>query len=123
MRWLSMSILSILVISGSAVAQYGELTGLKILKPEDVEHVKTTPPPQGATILFNGKEGRVGLMPPLGTTLSDEQIAAVLTYVRREWGQAGTPIDAASVKETRTATAGRLKPWTDAELQALIGGK
>ena len=55
--------------------------------------------------------------------LTDEQIAAVLTYVRREWGQAGSPVDAASVKETRTATAGRLKPWTDAELQALIAGK
>ena len=62
-------------------------------------------------------------MPPLGSVLTDDQIAAVLTYIRREWGQAGSPIDAASVKETRAATAGRLKPWTDAELQALIAGK
>ena len=76
-----------------------------------------------ARILFNGKEGKVGLMPPLGSVLSDDQIAAVLTYVRREWGQAGSPVDAAMVKETRAATAGRLKPWTDAELQALIDGK
>jgi hypothetical protein len=55
--------------------------------------------------------------------LSDDQIAAVLTYVRREWGQAGSPVDAASVREARTAAAGRLKPWTDAELQAFVGGK
>ena len=26
-------------------------------------------------------------MPPVGSALNDEQIAAVLTYVRREWGQ------------------------------------
>lgn len=38
-----------------ATAQYGELTGLKILKPEDTEHVKSTPAPDGATILFDGK--------------------------------------------------------------------
>jgi mono/diheme cytochrome c family protein len=25
-------------------------------------------------------------MPPVGGTLDDEQIASVLTYVRREWG-------------------------------------
>ena len=35
-------------------------------------------------VLINGKEGSVGLMPPLGSALTDEQIAAVLTYVRRE---------------------------------------
>ncbi len=38
--------------------------------------------------------GAVGLMPAHGETLSDEEIAAVLTYVRRAWGQAGAPIDA-----------------------------
>ena len=72
-----------------------------------------------ARILFNGKEGKIGLMPPLGSVLSDDQVAAVLTYVRREWGQTGSPVDAASIKEARTAAAGRQKPWTDAELQAL----
>ena len=40
-------------------------------------------------ILINGKEGPVGLMPPLGTTLSDDQIAGVLTFVRRSWGNQG----------------------------------
>jgi hypothetical protein len=36
-------------------AQYGPLTGLKINKPEDTEDAKSTPPPEGATILFDGK--------------------------------------------------------------------
>ena len=40
-------------------------------------------------ILLHGKEGTVGMMPPVGQTFTDEQIAAVLTYIRREWGQTG----------------------------------
>ena len=44
-----------------------------------------------ARILLSGKEGPVGLMPPVGSVLSDDQIAGVLTYIRREWGQTGRP--------------------------------
>ncbi len=40
-------------------------------------------------ILVGGKEGPIGLMPPLGPALTDEQIAAALTYVRRAWGHTG----------------------------------
>jgi hypothetical protein len=36
-------------------AQYGDLTGLKILKPEDKQDMPSTPPPKGALILFDGK--------------------------------------------------------------------
>jgi mono/diheme cytochrome c family protein len=74
-------------------------------------------------ILMNGKEGTTGLMPPLGAALDDEQIAGVLTYVRREWGQDADPIDAATVKTVRNASAGRTRPWTEAELGALSGGR
>jgi mono/diheme cytochrome c family protein/glucose/arabinose dehydrogenase/HEAT repeat protein len=71
-------------------------------------------------ILLHGKEGATGLMPPIGGTLSDEQIASVLTYVRREWGQAAAPVEPARVKAVRGITAGRSRPWTDAELTALV---
>ena len=73
-------------------------------------------------ILLNGKEGPVGLMPPIGSTLTDDQIAAVLTYVRREWGQAGDPVEPATVRTVRAQTANRNKPWTNDELLALIPG-
>jgi mono/diheme cytochrome c family protein len=73
-------------------------------------------------ILINGKEGPVGLMPPLGQTFTDEQIANVLTYVRRQWGNTATPVDVQVVKATRAAVAGRTRPWTNAELTALGGG-
>ena len=75
-------------------------------------------------ILLNGKEGPVGLMPPVGSVLSDEQIAGVLTYIRREWGQFGTAVDPGQVKTVRTQTATRTRPWKDEELMAMIkGGK
>ena len=74
-------------------------------------------------ILMHGKEGATGLMPPVGGALDDEQIASVLTYVRREWGQAADPVDAESVSRVRAATAGRTRPWTEAELKAVPGGR
>jgi len=76
-----------------------------------------------ARILLNGKEGPIGLMPPVGSVLGDDQIAAVLTYVRREWGQTGSAVEPASVKTIRALTAGRTRPWTNDELTALAGGR
>jgi mono/diheme cytochrome c family protein len=73
-----------------------------------------------ARILLHGKEGSTGLMPPLGSTLGDEQVAAVLTYIRREWGQDGTPVEAAAVRQARDAGAGRIRPWTNEELRPLL---
>jgi mono/diheme cytochrome c family protein len=75
-----------------------------------------------ARILLNGKEGPVGLMPPVGSTLSDDQIAGVLTYVRREWGQDGTPVSPETVKAVRALTVGRARPWTNDELLKMIPG-
>jgi mono/diheme cytochrome c family protein/glucose/arabinose dehydrogenase len=72
-------------------------------------------------ILLNGKEGPVGLMPPLGTTLTDDQIADVLTYVRRSWGNQGSPVEAAGVAGVRKETTGRTRPWTEKELLELVG--
>ena len=72
-----------------------------------------------ARILIGGKEGTVGLMPPLGATYSDDQVASVLTYIRREWGQAASPVTPAVVKEARDASVGRTRPWTNDELLKL----
>jgi mono/diheme cytochrome c family protein len=70
-------------------------------------------------VLLNGKEGTVGLMPPLGATLTDDQIAASLTYIRRAWGHTASPVDPATVKKIRDATATRTRPWTNEELAVL----
>jgi mono/diheme cytochrome c family protein len=80
------------------------------------------PPEIPARILMNGKEGPVGLMPPLGATLNDEDVARVLTYIRREWGQDGSPVDPETVSRVRALTSGRPRPWTNDELLALVPG-
>jgi mono/diheme cytochrome c family protein len=72
-----------------------------------------------ARVVLHGKQGTVGLMPPLGASLNDEQIASVLTYIRREWGHTASPVDAALVREIRAATGNRSRPWTPDELAGL----
>jgi hypothetical protein len=44
-----------LATTSLALAQYGDISDLKILKPEDKVDVKSTPPPSGAIVLFDGK--------------------------------------------------------------------
>jgi len=89
----------------------------------DSRYVNGPDPGPATRILLAGKEGAVGLMPPLGGALNDEQIAAVLTYVRREWGHTASPVAPDDVREIRGLTKTRTRPWTDAELQAGRGGR
>ena len=72
-------------------------------------------------IVLSGKEGSVGLMPPLGASLTDEQIADVLTYIRREWGHTASAVAPDDVKEIRGMTASRTRPWTEDEISRLTG--
>ena len=76
-----------------------------------------------ARILLGGKEGPIGLMPPLASALGDDQIAAVITYIRREWGHAAPAIAPDEVREIRGLTKTRTRPWTDAELPQGRGGR
>jgi len=69
-------------------------------------------------VVLAGKEGEIGLMPPLAV-LSDDEIASVLTYVRREWGNAASPVEPDAVKEIRGLTKTRTRPWSAEELRAL----
>ena len=69
-----------------------------------------------ARIVLGGKEGSTGLMPPLGAALSDDQIAAALTYIRREWGHTASPVGPSTVAEVRALSTGRTRPWTNEEL-------
>jgi len=70
-----------------------------------------------ARIVLNGLKGEL-LMPPMGT-LDDQQLAAILTYIRRAWGHDAAPISPAVIKRVRTESQGRQAPWTVNELAAL----
>jgi len=88
----------------------------------DSPYVKSVDPNAIIRVLLSGKEGTIGLMPPVGATYSDDQIAAVLTFVRRSWGNTAPPVDSMSVLEVRGLTKARNKPWTDDELKQ-VGGR
>ena len=68
-------------------------------------------------VVLHGKEGVGGLMPPLASALNDEQVAAVLSYIRRSWGHSAPAVSPAAVKETRGVNKLRKTPWTGDELK------
>ena len=75
-------------------------------------------------IVLHGKEnpGR-GLVMPSWRQLDDTQIAAILTYARREFGNDARAVSPTRVKEVRAAGAGRERPWSDRELEAFAGAR
>lgn len=63
-----------------------------------------------------GKKTFEGEMPGL-QALSDDQVASILTYVRREWGHEADPVDPTYVAKVRKETEGRgEQQWTAEEL-------
>lgn len=61
--------------------------------------------------VFNNK------MPPQGDKLNDEEVAAVLTYIRSQWGNSAPAVSPELVQQVRQQHAGR-GPWTVPELLA-----
>lgn len=55
--------------------------------------------------------------------LNDEDLAAVLTFVRSQWGNAAPPVTAPQVQRVRAATADRDSAWTEPELEAIPFGQ
>lgn len=76
-------------------------------------------------IVLNGLAGPIevsgqqfnNVMVPWRDTLKDEEIAAVLTFVRSEWGNKGDPVTPEEVKKVREATKDRGTPWAADELK------
>jgi mono/diheme cytochrome c family protein/glucose/arabinose dehydrogenase len=77
-------------------------------------------------IVLNGLAGPVKVggrsfnlaMPPL-PQLTDEDIAGVLTYIRREWEHNASPVDTKAVTTLRDQNKGRMAMWTEEELKNL----
>jgi hypothetical protein len=77
-----------------------------------------------ARIVLHGVSGPISVdgknysleMPGLAK-LSDEDIASVLTYVRRSWDHTASPVSVETVKEARATN--RPIPWTASELLAI----
>ena len=81
-----------------------------------------------ARIVLHGLEGPVHVNgtkyePPLTLkdmpaleTMDDQALAAVLTYIRREWNHQATPILPGTIARIRHETIQRQTPWTEGEL-------
>ena len=84
----------------------------------------TGPDARLARIVLHGLTGEVevagqtysGAMPPWKDVLKDDEIAAVMTYIRGAWGNKAPAVTAATVASLRAAHASRTTPWTVAEL-------
>lgn len=72
-------------------------------------------------ITLNGKPFTTPapIMPPQGASLSDDQIACVLTFVRNSFGNKGSAVTADQVKTIRETEKARTAMWTQAELEKI----
>ncbi len=62
-------------------------------------------------------------MVPWRGTLSDEDIAAAITYVRQEWGNKAGPVTPDQVKAISEQTQGHAgQPWNAADLLSIPEG-
>lgn len=83
-----------------------------------------TKPDVPARIVMHGLVGplKVGsrtwnlAMPPL-MQLKDEEVAGVLTYIRREWDHNASPVDTKFITELRAKYKDRFIPWTADDLK------
>ncbi len=61
-----------------------------------------------------------GMMPVFGELLTDGEIAAVLTYIRSQWGNKASAVTEETVKKVREATKDKTTPYNgDEELSKL----
>ncbi len=93
------------------------------------EWVNTENPERMIRIVLNGFAGPVkvkdadynGAMPPWRDSYKDEDIAAVITFVRgnKDWGNKASAVKPEDVKKVRDATADRTTAWSSEELQSV----
>jgi mono/diheme cytochrome c family protein len=69
-------------------------------------------------IQVNGQQWNLA-MPAMGATLSDDDLAAVLTYIRQSWGNKASAITPEQVKAVKTEVGNRAQPWTADQLKAV----
>lgn len=63
-------------------------------------------------VVYNGQM-------PAATTLTDREVAEVLTFVRRSWGNTASPVAGSDVLTVRMKTAGRTRAWTVGEIDSI----
>lgn len=82
-------------------------------------------------IVLHGITGKIevkgtayaSVMPAFGGSMSDAEIAAVVTYIRQSWSNKADAVTADFVAQQRAATKDRSAPWAGgAEIREAVGG-
>jgi mono/diheme cytochrome c family protein len=85
-----------------------------------------------AMLLLHGMQGAVevngkmydtpDILPemPSFSTLQNQDIAAIATYIRNAWGNSGDEVTSSTVGSVRFRTQGKVTPWTSKELDTLV---
>jgi mono/diheme cytochrome c family protein len=82
-------------LKGAAVVQQSDAHSLLHVVIRGAQSVSTNQVPTGAA------------MPAFAWLLDDEQVAAVVTYIRNAWGNAAAPVSSGDVKKARAALSER----------------
>ena len=99
--------------------QYPPLAGSEIVLGDATNHT--------IAIVLKGLQGPLTVkgqafnnaMQPWEGQYTDQQLAAILTYVRSDWGNNAPPVTADMVKQIRDAIKDRKEQWTWPELQKM----
>ena len=80
---------------------------------------------EGAITVNGKKYDKPNILPvmPSHSTMDDSDIAAILTYIRNEWGNAANAVSVRTVGGTRHTSQGRVNPWTANELNKYVQAK
>ena len=70
-------------------------------------------------VKVKGQQFGTAVMQPWETTLNDQKIADVLTFIRQEWGNTGGPVAPEGVSALRKELAGRKQSLSEADLLAV----
>lgn len=95
------------------------------------EWVLESDPGKLIRIVLDGMKGPVevkgqaynGAMPPWRNSLNDEEVAQVLTYIRKSWGNNADAVKPEQVAAVRKETEGRTTEWTVADLEKVVAKK
>jgi mono/diheme cytochrome c family protein len=101
---------------GAGVGPFPPLAGVEWVTGEEDTTIR---------ILLHGLQGRIevndrtynNVMPAFGRRLGNDEIAALLSYIRSSWGNQAEAVSPEDVSEIRRQHVGRAQPWTVSQLR------
>jgi cytochrome c oxidase cbb3-type subunit 2 len=104
---------------GNDIAKFPPLAGSEWVAGSEDVLVRIVLHGLQGPVQVKGKEyGTVLMAPTIWGSWPDEDIAAVISYIRNDWGNQADEVSAETVKRIREESGTRSTPWTAQELEA-----